>query len=74
MKLSEVMNDKEIALTEVAFALAMERRSFTDRLVNYGALNVAEIDIIHTAVFNVQAENVRYLLDKIYDAIEEKKP
>ena len=73
MKPSEVMSDKEITLTEVAFAIAMERRPFADKLVEYGALNEKEVAEFHFAVFNGQAENVRYLLDKIYDALEENE-
>lgn len=71
MKPSEVMSDKEIKFTSIAFALALERRPFAERLVELGILNDFEVYILHNAVFSNQYEKVQQLLDKIYGAMEE---
>ena len=73
MKPSEVMSDKEIALTGAAFALALERRPFAERLVAHGLLSDIEIYIFYHAVFAGQVETFRQLLDKIYGVVEEDK-
>lgn len=62
-----VMPDKAVNLTGIAFALAAERVSFKEKLVEYGVLTAEEILELHIAAFIGNTDVLRNKLNKIND-------